>query len=60
MLTSEAKSEDQHPKIVGEDNVFLVGRPPFEEYLGYMSTEHIGAENADLKQLADEWRTAND
>ncbi len=60
MLTSEVKSEKQQPKIVGEENVFLVGRPPFEEYLSYMSTEPIGAETADLRQLANEWRTAND
>jgi hypothetical protein len=60
MLTSEPKIVGSGPTTEGEENVFLVGRPPFEEYLAYMSTEPVGSENAEFKQLADEWRAAND
>jgi len=37
-----------------------MGRPPFEEYLNFMSSEPIGAQNSDLGLIAQEWRTAND
>jgi len=44
----------------GEEHVFLMGRPPLEEYLGFMMTEPGGAETANIGQLATEWREAND
>jgi len=44
----------------GDENVFLVGRPPIDEYLGFMSTQPVDAQSADMKKLSDEWRQAND
>ncbi len=59
MQTSQAVSSDLvHP--LGDEHVFLMGRPPFEEYLNFMSSEPIGAQNSDLGLIAQEWRTAND
>jgi len=43
-----------------EDHVFLMGRPPLGEALGFLKTQSIGDRNTDIKLLADEWREAND
>lgn len=39
-------------------HVYLIGRPPLGEFLGFV-TEAQGA-SADISQLGNEWRTAND
>jgi hypothetical protein len=46
--------------IAIERQVFLIGRPPFEEYLDYMTGQTIDGQTADVSALAAEWRTAND
>lgn len=43
-----------------EDNVFLMGRPPMGEYLGFLTTQMVDGHLADRGALAQEWRTAND
>ncbi len=43
-----------------DDHVFLVGRPPIEEYLGFVVSQSVGGQNANHGMLADEWRSAND
>src|SRR5882724_5715468 len=43
-----------------DDHVFLIGRPPLGEYLGFVTSKTANGERADLRQLADEWRLAND
>jgi hypothetical protein len=43
-----------------DDHVFLVGRPPLGEFLGFIRTMSIDGQTADQGQLADEWRHAND
>jgi hypothetical protein len=39
--------------------VFLIGRPPMGEYLGYVS-ETVEGKQIDMRELADRWRSAND
>jgi hypothetical protein len=51
---------NQSQQIQGDDSVFLVGRPPIDEYLGFISTQPVDAQSADLKNLSEEWRQAND
>src|SRR5438477_7684176 len=43
-----------------DDHVFLVGRPPLGEFLGFIRTMSIDGQTADQGQLANEWRRAND
>src|SRR5437879_4605802 len=60
MITSQVSPTAQLHSGEGEEHVFLMGRPPLEEYLGFMTTEPVGAETANMGQLAEEWRDAND
>jgi hypothetical protein len=59
-MYSRTQQWPETPLPVGQEHVFLVGRPPFEEYLSFMSSEPIGGEEADMSSLAQEWRDAND
>jgi hypothetical protein len=43
-----------------ETNVFLMGRPPLGEYLGFLTTQMVDGHLADRGLLAQEWREAND
>jgi hypothetical protein len=43
-----------------DDHVFLVGRPPLSEFLGFIRTMAVSGQTADQGQLAAEWRKAND
>src|SRR5713226_2367517 len=42
-----------------DEHVFLIGRPPIEEYLGFLVVSANG-QNLDRRALMDEWRLAND
>ncbi len=57
MKTGTATGNGQMQKST-DRHVYLIGRPPMGEFLGF-ATEAQGAA-ADLSQLGDEWRTAND
>jgi hypothetical protein len=46
--------------VRADENVFLIGRPPFGEYLGFMMGQTVEGPTADRRQLADAWRAAND
>ena len=46
-------------KLVDE-HVFLIGRPPLDEYLGFLTVQTVEGQSADHRILADEWRSAND
>ncbi len=48
----------QAPTI--DPHVFLIGRPPLGEYLGFMRTISVGGHALDQGVLAAEWRSAND
>ena len=43
-----------------EECVYLIGRPPINEFLGFIKTQTIEAKTADMGALAQEWRNAND
>lgn len=51
MTNSTEKSND--------NLVYLIGRPPIQEFLGYVKIKTIGGQSTDLGALASEWRTAN-
>lgn len=40
--------------------VYLMGRPPMTEWLGFMQYQTEGGAQEDPRRLADEWRRAND
>jgi len=40
--------------------VYLIGRPPMEEFLGYVQAQTANGSKADIGGLASEWRRAND
>ena len=43
-----------------EDWVYLVGRPPANEFLSYVKAQTIGGAGRDISELMNVWRTAND
>jgi len=43
----------------GEDWVYLVGRPPAGEFLGYVKLQTVGGDTADVGTLMNVWRAAN-
>lgn len=43
-----------------DELVFLIGRPPMSEFLGFVTNQTVGGQSADLRALADQWRAAND
>ena len=43
-----------------DPTVFLKGRPPMGEYIGFSKTQTIEGQSADMSQLADDWRSARD
>ncbi len=49
----------QVPQPLSDEHVFLIGRPPIEEYLGFLVVSANG-QNLDRRALMDEWRLAND
>lgn len=49
----------QGPAVV-DDHVFLIGRPPLGEYLGFVTVQTVGGDKLDVRAITDEWRAAND
>jgi hypothetical protein len=49
-----------HEQPATDDHVFLIGRPPMGEFLGFVSVNSAGPDTVDLRQRAAEWREAND
>lgn len=47
------------PPPVADECVILIGQPPLNEYLGYMS-QTLEGQVSDRRQLMDRWRAAND
>ena len=43
-----------------DNHVFLVGRPPFNEFLGVVTSKAEFENEPDLTALSNEWRSAND
>lgn len=46
--------------VVVDEHVFLVGRPPLGEFIGFVSSLAVQDQTADQGALAEEWRRAND
>ncbi len=45
--------------IQAEEHVFLIGRPPLGEYMGFLKTQTVEGQTADDAALAEQWRAAN-
>ncbi|MCZ7673841.1 MAG: hypothetical protein M5U34_45330 [Chloroflexi bacterium] len=43
-----------------DEHVFLVGRPPLGEFIGFVTSLALQEQATDHGALADEWRSAND
>ena len=43
-----------------ENHVFLMGRPPMGNALGYLKYQTVSDSDKDVNELANTWRTAND
>jgi hypothetical protein len=48
------------PQITTEEQVFLIGRPPIGEYLGFVLNNTTEGKTTPVDELADQWRRAND
>ena len=48
------------PTVASDPHVFLIGRPPIGELLGFIKTMAVDGQNVDLGSLTAEWRAAND
>src|SRR3989454_7899136 len=46
--------------VASDPHVFLIGRPPIGELLGFIRTMAVDGQNIDLEDLTAEWRAAND
>lgn len=48
------------PQQATEEHVYLIGRPPMGEFLGFVQVQASDGSKCDLGLLASEWRVAND
>ena len=48
------------PTTPSDDHVFLIGRPPIGEFIGFIRTMAVNGQTVDQGLLAEEWRRAND
>ena len=46
--------------VASDPHVFLIGRPPIGELLGFIRTMAVDGQNVDFGDLTAEWRAAND
>jgi len=58
--TAEQTPVSPVPQVQADEHVFLIGRPPMGEYLGYIQTQTVDGDKVDPGALANEWRAAND
>ena len=52
--------EQEGNGVSSDEHVFLTGRPPMGEFLGFVTGQTVGGSDKDLPMLADRWRRAND
>lgn len=45
--------------ISADEHVFLIGRPPLGEYMGFLKTQTVEGQTTDDAALAEQWRAAN-
>ena len=46
--------------VASDPHVFLIGRPPIGELVGFIRTMAVDGQSVDLGSLTAEWRAAND
>jgi len=46
--------------VASDPHVFLIGRPPIGELLGFIRTMAVDGQSVDFGELTAEWRAAND
>lgn len=54
-----ATAAQQLTHVPTDPHVFLAGRPPLGEFLGFMKMETVEGQTADIGELANDWRAAN-
>jgi hypothetical protein len=54
-----ATAAQQLSQVPADRHVFLAGRPPLGEFVGFMKTETVEGQTAEPGELAREWRAAN-
>jgi hypothetical protein len=47
-------------KVTTQANVFLAGRPPMGEFIGFVTSQMVDGHDADVRVLSNQWRSAND
>ena len=48
------------PCVAADEHVFLIGRPPLGEFLGFVEIMSVDGQSGTRAELAEEWRLAND
>jgi hypothetical protein len=46
--------------VPADEHVFLIGRPPIGEFLGFIQAQTVEGQSAERSALMDQWRAAND
>jgi hypothetical protein len=54
-----ATTQPQVAQLTADPHVFLAGRPPMSEFLGFIGSQTIEGQAADKRALADAWRESN-
>lgn len=55
-----AETKSGAARLTADEHVFLIGRPPISEFLGFIKRLAVDRDSRDLGPLTEEWRTAND
>lgn len=55
-----ATADDSRQTVPVDEHVFLRGRPPLGQYLGFVTQNAQDGNSVDHRVLGDEWRAAND
>lgn len=58
-MNPQLQTASPHPCPV-DDHVFLIGRPPVSDLIGFIRTMAIDGQSRNQGDLVDEWRAAND
>lgn len=58
-MTSQTAIPRAEAHVAAHDHVFLIGRPPVSEFIGFVRAMAVDGQNSDEGALAAEWRMAN-
>jgi hypothetical protein len=45
-------------QVPADPTIFLIGRPPMREFIGFMKTQTVEGKTAEMGELAEQWRSA--